>query len=65
MDNAKRKYLISIAEYEERVIGYAEKIKFRDSLMDIIRNHSVALTDDELCNAQKLLEYIQKDILSN
>lgn len=65
MDEAKRQYLISIAEYEERVISYAEKIKFRDSLLDIIRNHSVALTDDELCKAQQLLEYIQKDILSN
>ena len=65
MDEAKKLYLISIAEYEESVIGFAEKIKFRDSLLDIIRNHSAALTNDELHKAQKLLEYIQNDILSN
>ena len=64
MDKATRQYLISIAEYEEKVFEYSGKIKFRDSLLDIISNHSATLTDDELRDAQKLLDYIQKEILS-
>ena len=65
MDETKRQNLISIAEYEEKVFGYAEKIKFRDSLIDIINNHSIALTDDELRSAQKLLDHIQNEISSH
>ena len=65
MNKATIEYLISIAEYEERVFGYSEKIKFRDSLLDIISNHSTTLTDGELRDAQKLLDYIQKEIMSN
>ena len=63
MDEAKKQYLISIAEYEEKVIGYAEKIRFGHALLDIISNHSIALTDDEFRCAQKLLDYIQKEVL--
>lgn len=65
MNKATIEYLISIAEYEERVFVYSEKIKFRDSLLDIISNHSTTLTDGELRDAQKLLDYIQKEIMSN
>ena len=62
MDEAKRQCLISIAEYEEKVFGYAEKIKFREVLQDIINNHSAVLTKDELCNVQDLLNHIQKEV---
>lgn len=64
MDEAKKQYLISVAEYEEKVVGYADKIAFKQALLDIIGNHYAALTDDELCNAQKLLDYIQKEIVN-
>ena len=60
MEKVKKQYLISIAEYEEKVFGYVEKIKFREVLQDIINNHSAVLTKDELCNAQDLLNHIQK-----
>ena len=64
MNKAKRQYLISIAEYEEKVVGYADKITFKHALLDIISNHYAALTDEELRNAQKLLDYIQKEIVN-
>jgi hypothetical protein len=64
MDEAKKQYLILIAEYEEKVVGYVDKITFKQALLDIISNHYAALTDDELRNAQKLLDYIQKEIVN-
>jgi hypothetical protein len=64
MNETKKQYLISIAEYEEKVVRYADKITFKHALLDIINNHYAALTDDELRNAQKLLDYIQKEIVN-
>ena len=63
VDEAKRQCLISIAEYEEKVFGYAEKITYRNALLDIINNHSATLTDDELRSVHRLLDHIQKEIL--
>ena len=63
MNEATKEYLKQIAEYEENVFGYAEKIAFRDKLIEIITMHYNVLTIEEIRNAEKLLDRIQKEIL--
>jgi hypothetical protein len=62
MNEVTKEYLKLIAEYEEKVFGYSEKIAFRDALAEIINKHGNALTTDELCCAQKLFNRLQKEI---
>lgn len=62
MNEVTKEYQKLIAEYEEKVCGYSEKIAFRNALAEIIRKHYNALTTDELRSAQNLLDRLQKEI---
>lgn len=64
MNEAAKEYLRLIAEYEEKVFGYSEKIAFRDALAEIINKHYNALTPDELRSAQNMLNQLQNEILN-
>lgn len=64
MNETTKEYLRLIAEYEEKVFGYSEKIKFRDVLLEIITNDNSVLSIEEMRNAQKLLKILEKEILN-
>ena len=64
MNEATKEYLRLIAEYEEKVFGYYEKIKFRDALAEMINKHYNVLTTDELRNAKNLLDRLHTEILN-
>lgn len=64
MNEATKEYLRLIAEYEEKVFGYSEKTKFRDTLAEMINKHYKVLTTDELRNAKNLLDRLQTEILN-
>ena len=64
MNEVTKEYLKQIAEYEEKVFGYSEKIAFRDALVEIISKHNNVLTTDELRSAQNLLDRLQKEIFN-
>ena len=64
MNEATKEYLRRIAEYEEKVFGYSEKIKFRDALAEMINKHCNVLTTDELRNAKNLLDRLQAEIIN-
>lgn len=62
MNEIQKEYLRLVAAYEEKVFGFSEKIKFRDWLLDIIKNHHTALTTDNVRDAKNLLDRIQREI---
>ena len=61
MNETIKEYLRLITEYEEKVFGYSEKIKFRDVLLEIITNDNGVLSIEEMRNAQKLLKILEKE----
>ena len=62
MNEIRKEYSRLITVDEEKEFSIYEKIRFRDRLLDIIKNHHSVLTSEELRNAKELLNRIQCEI---
>ena len=62
MSEIQKEYWKLVAAYEEKELAFSEKIKFKAWLLDILKNHHAALTNEELRNANNILSRLQSEI---
>lgn len=65
MTEAQKMYQKIVAECNAKIYGYAERIGYIAALTEIVTKHRITITDDELRQAQSLLQRLQYEVANS